>query len=120
MDKKVLKEILAAHADQVLNGKVTGKDYLDLLPGRDEELGSLLNVAERIRSTLLPITPANRFEQELKQKLLLEARRRQVEGYNPPHPFRDLFYLIAAVAFILSLAMVLVTMRRRGLIRPIG
>jgi hypothetical protein len=119
MDKRVLKELLAAHADQLLNGKATGKDYLELLPGRDEELGSLMDVAERVRSTLRPITPANNFEKDLKQKLLQEAQRRQREGYNPPHPFRDLFYLLAGVAFILSLAMVLVTLKRRGLVRPI-
>src|SRR5262245_43798686 len=118
MDKRVLKEILAAHADQLLNGKVTGKDYLELLPGQDEELGSLLDVAERVRSTLQPITPTRNFENDLKQQLLLEAQRRQKEGYSPPHPFRDLFYLIAGVAFILSLTMVLVAMKRRGLIHP--
>src|ERR1051325_4778195 len=108
MDTKILKEILAAHADQLLNGKATSKDYLELLPDQDKELGPLLDVAERVRSTLRPITPADRFERDLKQKLLLEAQRRQLEGYSPPHPFRDLFFLLAALAFVLSLAMVLV------------
>lgn len=114
MDKRVLREILAAHADQLVNGKATGKDYLELLPERDEELGSLLGVAERVRSTLRPITPANHFERDLKQKLLSEAQRRQIEGYAPPHPFRDLFFFMAALAFILSLAVVLVAMKRRS------
>jgi hypothetical protein len=114
MDKKMLKEILAAHADQLVKGKATGKDYLDLLPERDEELAPLLDVAERVQSTLRPITPTNKFEQELKRDLLTTAHLRQAEGYTPPNPTRDLFILITTIAFILSLAAVLIAMRHRS------
>lgn len=114
MDKRMLREILAAHADQLLKGKVTGKDYLELLPGQDDELAPLLDVAEQVQSTLRPITPANRFEQDLKQTLLATAQQRQATGYKPPNPTRELFIVLATLAFILSLTAVLVIMKRRN------
>jgi len=113
MDKRMLKEILAAHADQLVKGKATGKDYLDLLPEEDDELGSLLDVAEQIQSTLKPIAPANSFEQQLKQELLTTAQQRQAQGYTPPNPSRDLFILIATFSFVLALTAVLVAIRYR-------
>ena len=114
MDKKMLKEILAAHADQLLKGKARGKDYLDLLPESDEELARLLAVAERVQSTLKPVTPANHFEEELKRELLTTAHIRKVEGYKPPNPSRDLFFVLATIGFIISLAAVLIAMRHRS------
>ena len=114
MDKRMLREILAAHADQIVKGKATGKDYLELLPGQDEELAPLLNVAEQVQSTLRPITPANHFERNLKQDLLATAQYRQTTGYRPPNPARELFIVLATLAFILSLTAVLVTLKRRG------
>ena len=116
MDKKLLKEILAAHADQLVKGRATGKDYLDLLPERDGDLGPLLDVAEQIQSTLKPITPTNKFEKNLKKELLSIAQQRQVEGYKPPNPSRDLLILIATTAFIVSLTTVLIALRRRNII----
>ncbi len=115
MNSRMLKEILAAHADQLVKGKATGKDYLELLPGQDEELAPLLSMAERIQSTLKPITPANKFEQELKRELLNTAQLRQVEGYTPPNPSRDLFILVITTAFIMSLSVVLIAIKRRNI-----
>lgn len=112
MDKRMLKEILAAHADQLVKGKATGKDYLDLLP-EDDELGSLLDVAEQIQSTLKPIAPANSFEQQLKKELLTTAQQRQAQGYTPPNPSRDLFILIATFSFVLALTTVLLAVKYR-------
>jgi len=112
MDKKTLKEILAAHADQLLSGKAGNKDYLESIAGSDEELAHLLAVAERIQSTLKPVTPTNR--EALKQELLTTAQLHQIEGYRPPNPWRDLFYLLTAISFVISLAVVLVAMRQRA------
>jgi len=109
----MLKEILAAHADRLVKGKATSKDYLELLP-EDEELDTLLTVAERVQSTLKPMTPTNKFEQELKQELLSTAHRRQLEGYTPPNPSRDLFILLATIAFFVSLTVLLLAMKRRS------
>lgn len=106
----MLKEILAAHADQLLKGKATGEDYLELLP--DDELAPLLDVAERVQSTMRPMSPANK--EELKRELLTTAHIRQIEGYVPPDPTRDLFYFLVTIAFIISLGVVLVAMRQRG------
>jgi len=114
VNKKLLKEILAAHADQLVKGKATGKDYLNLLPEQDEDLGPLLDVAEQVQSTLRPITPTNKFERDLKKELLSIAQQRQVEGYKPPNPSRDLFILMATAAFIVSLTTVLIALRRRS------
>lgn len=111
MDKRTLKEILAAHADQLVNGQATGKDYLRLLPESDDDLALLLDVAERVKSTLKPVSPPHEFEEELKRQLLTTAHLRQVEGYHPPHPFRDLFIFLTALAFVFSLAGVLIAMR---------
>ena len=116
MDKRLLKEILAAHADQLVKGKATGKDYLELLPERDEDLAPLLDVAERVQSTLKPLTPTNKFERDLKKELISTAQQRQVEGYQPPNPSRDLFILIATTAFIVSLTTVLIAIRRRSMV----
>ena len=114
MDKKMLREILAAHADQLVKGKARSKDYLELLPGQDEELAPLLDVAERVQSTLKPIAPANKFERDLKRELLSTAQQRQIEGYSPPNPTRGLFVLIATVSFIISLTGLLIALRRRS------
>lgn len=104
MDKRTLKEILAAHADELLNGQASSSDYSRLLREPDVELAPLLSVAERIESTLKPISPTHEFEEELKRQLLTTAHLRQAQGYQPPHPFRDLFVFLAAITFFLSLA----------------
>ena len=38
MNKRMLREILSAHADRLINGEATSQDYLRLLPEREEEL----------------------------------------------------------------------------------
>jgi hypothetical protein len=113
MEKRTLREILAAHADQLINGQATSQDYLRLLPEREAELAPLLDMAERVQSTLTPISPAQEFEEDLKRQLLTTAHIRRVEGYKPPHPFRDLLVALAAISFVFSLAGVLLAMRTR-------
>lgn len=114
MNKRLLREILSAHADRLINGEATSQDYLRLLPEREDELASLLDMAERVQSTLTPIVPAEEFEEELKRQLLTTAHIRRIEGYKPPHPFRDLLVALAAIAFFASLAGILLTMRTRA------
>ncbi len=112
MDKKKLKEILAAHADRLVTGQAAGEDYMQFLPDSDDELTPLLTVAERVQSTLRPVSPPHEFEEELKRQLLTTAHLRQVEGYEPPHPFRDLFMLLLALALVFSVAGALIVMQR--------
>jgi len=113
MDKKMIKEILAAHADQLVNGRATSEDYLKLLPDRNTELEPLLSVAEQLQSALRPISPPNKFERDLKQELLTTAQRHQLEGYRPPSVSRDLLVLFATLTFIFSLGLLLIVMRRK-------
>jgi hypothetical protein len=114
MNKKLLKEILAAHADHLVTGGAKGKDYLDLLADSEDELAPLLDVAERIKSALKPIKPARKFEKELKRELLTTAHLRRVEGYTPPNPSRDLLILAAILGFFMSLTGVLLALRWRN------
>ena len=114
MDPKLFKEILAVHADQLVKGRARSEDYLDLVPEKEEELAPLLNVAERIKSTLQPITPAGAFETQLKRDLLAAAYLHQAEGYIPPDPSRTLLILAGIFAFIISLASLLVALRLRS------
>lgn len=101
MDKKLLKDILAAHADRLVSGAVDNAEELDLTDA--EELMSLLDVAQQIKSTLQPVTPTRSFETELKRELLTTAHLRQVEGYTPPNPSRDLLILAALMTLFVSI-----------------
>ena len=103
MNKRRLEDILAAHAD----GLVEGADELD------EELAALLGVAEQIKSMLTPIAPAAAFETELKRQLLTTAHLRQAQGYVPPNPERDLLILTALIGAIIGLVSLWVILRRR-------
>ncbi len=114
MKRKMLKDILAAHADHMVTGQAKGKDYLNLLADPEAELGPLLEVAERVKSTLKPIKPARKFEKDLKRELLTTAHLRQTEGYVPPNPSRDLLILAAILGFFISLAGVLLALRWRS------
>ena len=114
MDRRTLKEILAAHADQMLNGEANNNDFLGQLSEPADELAPLFDVARRVQSTLKPISPTHEFEEELKRQLLTTAHLRKVQGYEPPHPFRDLFMFLAAIAFVLSLASLFIASQSRA------
>ena len=112
MNKKQLKDILAAHADRLVKGETENEDYLDLADA--EELALLLGVAEQVKSTLQPVSSARTFETELKRQLLTTAHLRQVEGYTPPNPSRDLLILAAILGFFISLIGMLLARRLRS------
>ena len=52
MNPKKLKEILASRAEELLQGRANLENEHDLAVGDEEELNSLLGVAERVQSTL--------------------------------------------------------------------
>lgn len=114
MNRKKLKEILASHADQLVQSRSGAEPPYELPTEADAELNSLLGVAERIRSTLTPVTLTRRFETDLKRQLLTTAHLRQAEGYKPPNPKRDLLILMAIIGFFLSLAGVLLALKLRS------
>jgi hypothetical protein len=114
MNRKLLKEILAIHADQLAQGRqVNTEDYPELSPEDRQELTPLLDVAERVKSTLKPVGPPRKFETNLKKELLTTAHLRQIEGYSPPNPQKDLLILLAIVGFFISLAGALLALRLR-------
>ena len=113
MDKKRLKDILSAHADQLI-GKPEPPYPAKAIPDEeDEELAALLGVAEQVKSTLTPITPKPDFENELKRELLTTAHLRQAEGYVPPNPERDLLILAALIGLIVGLISIWMFLRLR-------
>ncbi|GAB4459503.1 MAG: hypothetical protein Fur0044_52220 [Anaerolineae bacterium] len=112
MDKKLLKEILAAHADRLVRGTAEGDEALDLSDAA--ELASLLGVAEQVKSTLQPVSPARSFETELKRELLTTAYLRRAEGYTPPNPSRDLLILAALMTLFISILSWFLARRLRG------
>ena len=76
MAEKVLIEILASHADQLIKGEAREGDYLALFPHRREELGPLLTVAEKVKRALVPVEPAPAFRRRLRKGLLAAAHQR--------------------------------------------
>jgi hypothetical protein len=105
MKRKLLAEILAAHADQLVNGQADDH-YRDLFSTPDEDILPLLGVAELVNSTMKPVSIPRKFELDLKQQLLATAQQHQAQGYRPPHPFKDLLVVLAAFTFVVSLAAV--------------
>jgi len=109
MQRKQLKEILAVHIDDLLQGRRRqAKNYHNLSPQEQNELTPLLNVARRVKSTLKPVHAPRQFERHLKQELLTTAREYQAKGYTPPNPTRDLLVIAACFGFIMALAGVLI------------
>lgn len=76
MDERTLTEILAAHADQLVQGKGREAEYLALFPGSREELAPLLELAQRLKDTLASVQPRQAFRRRLHQELLATARQR--------------------------------------------
>ncbi len=112
MNKKLLKDILAAHADRLVKGEASNDDDLDLTDTK--ELAALLDMAAQVKSTLQPVMPARDFESELKRELLTTAHLRRIEGYRPPNPARDLLILAAILGFFISLIGMLLARRLRS------
>ncbi|HID89659.1 MAG TPA: hypothetical protein EYP52_08125 [Anaerolineae bacterium] len=107
-------EVLAAHADRLNDPSAPSPD-LSL-----EEmvyLGPLMEVAERVKKTLVPVEPPAAFVQSLRKELIEAARRRR-SATQRLH--RGLVIGAAALGSMLSLAGVvaLILLHRRGRLRP--
>ena len=116
MNPKQLKKILATHAEEMLRGQTHPEEAFGLSAEDEAELASLLGVAERVSSTLKPVLPGRKFEDQLKRELLTTAHLHQAEGYRPPNPERDLLILTAVVSLLLSLAGLLIVFKIRNII----
>jgi hypothetical protein len=106
MEDKVLAEILSAHADLLKRDRGKGSDYLAMFPDYQEELGPLLETAERVKKVLEPVDPSPGFCQSLHDDLLVAAYRQPDEGMPQLAPSHRKQILIgaAAVGSVVSLA----------------
>lgn len=77
-DKKLITEVLSAHADHLLAQQGRAEDYARLFPG-DAELPRLLSLADQVKSTLQPITPPLSFKEQLQRDLVAAAQMKQLE-----------------------------------------
>ena len=73
MNRREVREILAAHADEVVR-----QDRVRV-PGavRHEQVQGLLAIAEQLNGILMPVEPDRNFRRRLHGELVLEAQRRE-------------------------------------------
>lgn len=114
MDSRLLKEVLAAHADQMVKGNRPSQDLLDLF-SEDEELAPLLDVAERVKSTLKATRPSSTFEDSLRRDLMAAAHLRRAGGYPTRRKLHhDLRFSSLALALLALVFSILIAHRRAG------
>jgi hypothetical protein len=75
MDNRQVSELLAAHADQLIDPQAGPP--VDL--GPNERVQGLLDLAEQLHGLLVPVAPDAHFRRRLHGDLVLEAQRRQAE-----------------------------------------
>ncbi|MGD2040612.1 MAG: hypothetical protein PVH11_07280 [Anaerolineae bacterium] len=75
MNKKEVREAVAAHADQLTGGHTT----LSPTISRNEQVQALLDMAENLQAILVPVKPDVDFRRRLHGELILQAQRRQSE-----------------------------------------
>jgi hypothetical protein len=76
--KNLIAEVLSAHADQILKAEKTGQDYAIMFPNQ-EELPSLLCLADHVHAALQPVNPPQSFKDQLQRDLLAAAHLKQAE-----------------------------------------
>jgi hypothetical protein len=75
MDTREVVEILAAHADQMVDPNAEPPRGFS----RHAQVQGLLDLAEELQGILVPVAPDINFRRRLHGGLLLEAQQRQVE-----------------------------------------
>lgn len=108
MNERMLTEILAAHADHLVQGEAREAEYLALFPAYQEELKPLLELARQVKEALALVRPAEAFRKGLHQELVAAARRRLAVPpvVEWPRWRRPWVIGIAALGSVLSLASV--------------
>jgi len=74
-----LLETLDIHADQLSSGAVNDIEYPQIPPEQSCEILPLLELAERVKGALAPVTPASSYRQKLALDLARMAERRTGE-----------------------------------------
>jgi len=107
-------EILAAHAERLTNSSAPP---VELSPGEAAYVGPLMEIAERLKETLVPVEPPAAFVRSLGRELVEAARRRHAAAQRFR---RGILIGAAALGSALSVAGVvtLVLLRRRTRFHP--
>ena len=79
MDAREIKEILAAHADQLVNPDVEPAPRIS----RHARVQGLLDLAEEVQGILVPVEPRTDFRRRLHGDLVLQAQRRPDQEVSP-------------------------------------
>jgi len=74
--KNLITEVLSLHADQILQQTTDRREYATLFPSQ-EELPSLLSLADQVQAALQPVNPPKAFRDQLQRDLLAAAHLRQ-------------------------------------------
>ena len=107
-------DILSAHADHLIDPSASA---VDAAPDELSYLRPLMELAERLRCTMVPVEPSATFVQSLGRELIEAARRRQAATQRLR---RGIVIGAAALGSALSLAglVALVLVRRRARPHP--
>lgn len=107
LDRKLIAEILAAHADRLVQGqKAKAREILSLFSEAQDTLQPLVQVAEEVEETLKPVSPSPSFRQELENKLVAEAQKTLTAKKPTPSMGRSIIVIIAAALGSLILSIV--------------
>jgi urease gamma subunit len=118
MDRRLIKEILAAHADQIVRTDRTGHEVRELFP-EEEELVPLLDVAEQVKTWLKPAQPSADFEENLRRDLMVAAHLRRASQNADPDGARREFIFSALALAVVALVVSVVIARRRATYHPV-
>lgn len=83
MQEQIAAEILAAHADKLIEGVDERESYLRLFSDSDGDLNALMSLAVRVRTLMAPARPSLIFRDELRRELLAAARQRPTGEPRP-------------------------------------
>ena len=75
MDNRQVRELLATHADQLVN--LQAGPPIGLTP--HDRVQGLLDLADQLHGLLVPVVPDAHFRRRLHGDLILKAQRRQAE-----------------------------------------
>jgi hypothetical protein len=116
MDNRTVREILAAHADQLVDPQAGSIPEFT----RHDRVRGLLDLAEQLQGILVPVEADAHFRRRLYGDLILEAQRRQAEpeiGLFQQHR-KGILLGAAAVGSVASVAGVVIAFvlrhRQRG------
>src|SRR5574340_1136802 len=116
MDERTIADILSAQADRLIEGQRGGA----ALPGEEgeplESLAPLLELAERVQSSLTPVEPSPVFVQSLSRQLSDKLVRgsREMNRRTRNATFVVAAALGSAVSLISAVGIIIYLIRHRG------